>query len=300
VRRGSIAAALLGAVALMMSGCGRPPGVDGNLTNNWPAMPEAKVPVPADHACYRVFGTNPDLFSQPRDPVDCTAQHEVETVHVGTFSGADANRDSPPPAGGPVRRKAYEDCAASARTFLGDDWRTGRLWLYLTVPQDKHWQAGARWYRCDLVAFRDVDGHLPDVPTGSLRGALSGARPYGVGCLKVTVANGAVQSMVAADCATAHNGEFAGVYEAPDTPYPSDAGARSAMSNKGCLSTIAKFAGVPDDANVRYRTGYITYGFGAPQWALGNRGVRCYMWRSDKTFTRSLKGAGTGVLPINT
>ena len=299
VRRGSIAAALVGAVALVAAGCGRPPGVDGDLTNNWPAMPEAKIPVPADHACYRTYSATQDAFARIRDPVECSGPHEVETVHVGIFTGEDAGRDTPPPAGGPGRRTAYEDCAASARTFLGDDWRTGRLRLYLTVPPDIYWQAGVRWYRCDLVAFRDVDEHLPDLPGASLRGALSGARPYGVGCLNVTVANGAVQSMVAVDCATAHNGELAGVYDAPDVPYPSDAAARTAMSAKGCLSTIAKFAGVPDDANTRYRTGYVTYGFGAQEWALGNRGVRCYLWRSNKTYTRSLKGAGTGVLPIN-
>ena len=105
--------------------------------------------------------------------------------------------------------------------------------------------------------------------------------------------------MVPVDCAAAHNSEFAGVYDAPDVPWPSDATARGTMSARGCLSTIAKFAGIPDDANTRYRTGYITYGFGAQQWALGNRGVRCYMWRSDKTYSRSLKGAGPGVLPIN-
>lgn len=292
---------LVGAVALLAAGCGRPPGVDGDLTNNWSAMPEAKVPVPADHACYRVYGSNPDQFEQPTSPVDCTAQHEVETIHVGTFTGEDASRDTPPPAGGPGRRKAYEDCAAQAKTFLGDDWRAGRLWLYLTVPRDLHWQAGSRWYRCDLIAFRDVDEHLPDVPTASLRGALAGNRPYGVGCLKATQSSSSkeIQSMVPVDCAAAHNSEFAGVYDAPDVPWPSDATARNTMSAKGCLSTIAKFAGIPDDANTRYRTGYITYGFGAQQWALGNRGVRCYMWRSDKTYSRSLKGAGPGVLPIN-
>src|SRR5439155_26367929 len=107
VRRGSIAAVLVGAVALLAAGCGRPPGVDGDLTNNWPAMPEAKIAVRADHACYRTYSATQDAFARIRDPVECSGPHEVETVHVGIFTGEDAGRDTPPPAGGPGRRTAY-------------------------------------------------------------------------------------------------------------------------------------------------------------------------------------------------
>jgi hypothetical protein len=62
---------------------------------------------------------------------------------------------------------------------------------------------------------------------------------------------------------------------------------------------VASFAGVPNDDKLRYRVGQITYAFGKPEWDLGNRGVRCYIWMEGKTFTRSLKGAGTAGLPIN-
>src|SRR5947207_496896 len=299
MRRAYTAVALAGVVTLVAGGCGLPAGVDGNLTNNWAPMPAATVPVPADHACYRLFGANPDTFAQPRDPVDCTATHDVETVHVGQFTGDDGTRTTLPPVGGTGRRKAYDECAGSARTFLGDDWRAGRLQLFLTLPAEKHWDAGARWFRCDLVTFRDVYENEPETPAASLRGALTGPRPYGLGCVTVTVANDAVQSMVAANCATPHNGEFAGVFEAPDGPYPADDKARGAVANPGCLSTIAKFVGVPNDGNMKYRTGYITSAFGSQEWALGNRGTRCVIWRSSGTYSRSLRGAGAGALPVH-
>jgi hypothetical protein len=62
---------------------------------------------------------------------------------------------------------------------------------------------------------------------------------------------------------------------------------------------IASFAHIPNDDKFRYRVGQVTYGFGKADWDLGNRGVRCYVWMDNKAFTKSLRGVGTGGLPIN-
>jgi hypothetical protein len=202
--RGKHAVAVLGAVAalVVVAGCGgRPPGVDGNLTNNWPAMPDAKLPVPADHACYALSAPALGLVKLPPPLVDCGAQHNLETIHVAVLTGDDAKADAPPPDGSPVQQHADTD--------------------------------------------------------------------------------------------------FAGVWEAPPGAYPADAGERDKIRLDGCRGVIASFAGIPNDDNLRYRVGLITYSFGKAEWDLGNRGVHCFIWMGNKTFTKSLKGAGTADLPIN-
>jgi hypothetical protein len=298
--RGKFVDAVLGAATvLLLAGCGsRPPAVDGNLTDNWPAMPAATLPVPAAPACYAVADASPGLTRLP-PPVPCNTSHNVETVHVGSFTGGDAAAEVPPPDGGPAQQRAYADCTKAANTWVGGDWRTGRIGLDLVVPTSTQWEAGGRWYRCDLVEFADLDAFDVVSRTGSTKDALTGARPLALGCFKVTMKAQEVGAMAAADCATAHNSEFAGVWEAPAGTYPADGNQREKMQLDGCRVVIASFTGVPNDDRVRYRVGQITYGFGKAEWDLGNRGARCYIWMENKNFTRSLKGAGVGLLPIN-
>ena len=74
-------------------------------------------------------------------------------------------------------------------------------------------------------------------------------------------------------CATAHNGEFAGVYDAPDGPWPTDAATAGTARLDGCRAVVASFAGIPNDTNFQYRTGQIVTPFTEADWEMGNRGV---------------------------
>jgi hypothetical protein len=299
VRGNLVAVALASAAVLLLAGCGgRPPGVDGNLTNNWPAMPDAKLPVPAAQACYPEVGVSPGAAKLP-GPVDCATPHNLETIHVGTFTGEVAAGDTVPPEGSAPRQQAYEDCTRATRDLTGGDWRAGRIGLDLVLPTAGQWEAEARWYRCDLVEFKDLESYDVATRTGSLKGGLAGDRPVALGCFNVATKGDAVDTMQAADCATGHNAEFAGVWEAPAGTYPSDPGKREQAQIDGCRKVVASFAGIADDDKFRYRVGQITYGFGKADWDLGNRGVRCYIWMEGKSFTRSLKGTGPNGLPIN-
>ncbi|MDT5038079.1 MAG: hypothetical protein QOE03_3264 [Micromonosporaceae bacterium] len=300
MRRIRTAVALGFVAVLLVSGCAgaRPPGVDGNLTDGWPTMPDPTLPVPADHACYAPSDPSSRTYQLPA-PVGCDTRHTLETIHIGMITGDDAAGDLPPPAGGPAQQREYGDCANVARDFVGDDWRTGRIGLDVVLPTAAQWDADARWYRCDLVEFTDLDSYEVAERTASLRGALAGARPLALTCFAVTTKADAVDTMGAVDCGTGHNGEFAGVWEAPPGGYPADDAQREKTELAGCRSVVASFAGVPNDDKLRYRVGQITFGFGKGDWDLGNRGVRCYIWMDGKNLTRSLKGAGTGALPIN-
>jgi hypothetical protein len=50
---------------------------------------------------------------------------------------------------------------------------------------------------------------------------------------------------------------------------------------------------------MKYRTGTTFRPPSAEGWQRGDRGVRCFLWSSDKDLTRSLKQAGRSALPIN-
>jgi hypothetical protein len=283
---------------LALVGCGNPAGVDGDLTNNWSAMPEAKLTEPVDHACYSVQTDDPAGVTRWPPAVDCTAGHTVETIHVGRFTGDDASRDIPPPVGGPARRKAYEECGASAAAFFGGDWRTGRLDLLLVTPIALHWEAGARWFRCDTVEYQDLDAFAIASRTASLQGALTGTRPFGLTCFNLVSKGDTVDSATAVACTSPHDAEFAGIFDAPDGPWVSDDKQRQDAQSKGCYGVIARFAGVPNDGNLPARTGYVTGSFAKADWELGNRGTRCYLMPGEK-HSRSLRGAGTSGLPIH-
>jgi hypothetical protein len=291
MRRFAGSALLTVAGLLLLAGCAAPAGVDGNLVNGWPAMPAAAVAVPATGACYNTAGVNPDRVTRWLDPVACTAPHSVETVHVGAFTGAAAGREQVPAGSDEARRTAYGECGKATADFLGGDWRTGRLGLFLDVPSQRQWSGGARWYRCDLVQYERIDVD-PAQRSSSLKGGLTGDRPEALGCTEIDVASGAVKSMAAAACGTAHNAEFAGIFEGPAGPYPTDDSGLFA----GCQAKIGEFVGITD-GTVRNRVDVVTAAFGRVDWDLGNRGVRCYLHVEGKTFARTLKGAGPGVLP---
>jgi hypothetical protein len=286
-------------MALALSACGPPPGIDGNLVNNWASMPDAVIPVPSAAVCYDVATDDPTSVTKWPAPVDCGLAHTVETAHVGTIEGDDAQAASAPASGSAGRRSAYEKCAAEAKTYLGDDWRTGRLDLVVVFPITLHWQAGARYYRCDLIEYKDLDEYGVVSRTASLKGALTGERSVGLSCMNVTqTAAGRIDKMLPIACGTAHNGEFAGIFDQPDGAYPTDAAAASKARLDGCAKVVAAFAGVPNDRDLQARIGWIALPFSQIEWGLGNRGVRCYANSSDK-LTGSIKGAGPGKLPID-
>lgn len=294
-----VAPAVLAVLALSAAACGKPAGVDGNLTNGWAALPEAKLPVPVTGACYNVDTDDPASVTRWPEPVDCTTTHTVETVYVGTFEGADAERGSSPGAGSTGRRTAYEKCTVEARTYLGDDWRTGRLGLSLVLPIAQHWQLGARWFRCTVLEYEDLEDYDVVPRTESLKGALGGESEVALSCMAITTTqDNRVDKILPVRCDSGHNGEFAGIFDLPDGPYPGVSDAARKARLDGCGAVVAKFTAVPNDGELLNRIGWVSSPFGEVDWALGNRGTRCYAY-TDAPVTSSLKGAGPSKLPVD-
>jgi hypothetical protein len=301
-----VARKVLGVVAvaagamLALTGCGKPAGTDGNLTNGWAMMPAAKIIVPTAPACYQTSEDDLTAVTKWPDPISCTTAHNVELIATGQFGGAGGSGANPPASGSPDRATAYADCATKAKTYLGDDWRTGRLDLTLDVPSAQQWDAGARWYRCDVQEYKDLQDYTVVSRSTSVKDGLAPNGPLRLGCMSITQAPGSadIDTILPIACSATHNGEFAGVWDAPAGDYPADADARKNANLQGCRAVVGTYANIPNDANFTYRTGQVATPFNKASWELGNRGVRCYIWL-NKNVTTSLKGAGQNGLPIN-
>ncbi|MER7891859.1 septum formation family protein [Micromonospora sp. NPDC094482] len=296
MRRSLTVLLALASTAALLVGCAGEG--DGDLTDDWPALPVAAAFTPAAGVCQAADFTDVVTLAAYQ-PVDCAAPHRVETVHVGAFPVEWAT----PPAGGSAQlRGAFAECDARTSGYVGADWRAGRLRLSVALPSGAGWSAGSRWYRCDVSELTTVEAAATVVTrTGSLRDVLKGPSPLRLGCQEARTGRGGggVQTLLPVDCASRHDAEFVGVWPAPEGAYPTR-DADWAPLYAGCRTVLGRYVGVPDDSDLRYRSGVVVRPPGAGRWRVGDRGVRCYLWLSDRTVTGSLKGAGPAGLPVRT
>lgn len=283
---------LVTATLLATSACGGqlPPGADGDLTNQWAAMPAAESWRPDEGVCADSF--RDVSYRSSYKPLPCDQSHTYETVAVADFTGEAAARTTPPSASSPDLGAAWADCDKRIKDHLGGDWRTGALWFGVAVPSPAGWDGGARWYRCELTA---LDGQYGDPVSrvGSLKGEF--AKPVSslkFGCFQYG------SNLVPIACNKAHNAEFVGVWNAGTLAFNSLSGAKTRIA-KECRGVIARYVKVPNDSNISYRTGVVWNWPSKSDWEAGDHGVRCHLWLDKKKLTKSLKGAGTKGLPTN-
>ncbi|MFI5932488.1 septum formation family protein [Actinoplanes sp. NPDC051494] len=298
-RRGWGMAAMLG-LTLLVAGCGNPPGVDGNLTNGWAAIGAPAGFTPVAETCHLAnFSTSGARSSY--EEVDCQIKHRTETVYVGEYPGPAAEADDPPANDSAGQRAAYQICDSKTTAYVGGPWRTARLWIGVTQPTKAAWAGGARWYRCEVLVSSSVEDDAGLVQrVGSLRDALKEPRsPLLLTCYGVQLdKDGKISSMPASSCAAGHNAEFVGIWETgADVAYP-DSSKDWDEFHDGCRALIATYVDVPDDADLEYRAGVVSLPGGEDVWAMGDRGVRCYLWVDTATLTSSLKGKGQKALPV--
>jgi hypothetical protein len=277
---------------LLTAGCSTalPAGVDGELTDDWPAPGPAAPFRPAAGECHEALAET--ATADGHRPVGCAELHVAETYHVGAAAPADVV----PAAGSPQAVAAYRECSRTAADFLGGSPRTARVAVHVVWPTRAGWAGGARWFRCDL-GTAELDGQGGTSRTGSLAGELAGPSPLRLSCFDPAVDDGTVTTMRAVPCASAHRAEFAGLWRAPDVAY-AELEAGIERSAAGCRSVIARFARLPDDADMQYRSGWISYNPTRTEWLSGERQVRCFLYFAQRTVTRSLKNAGPSVLPV--
>jgi hypothetical protein len=294
--------AIAAATALAMlglAGCGDPGDVDGNLVNNWQALVAPTGFVPDAGTCHLAnfaqVGTRTSY-----EETNCKLRHRSETVYVGTYPSPAADAEAPPAEDSAGARNAYRTCDLKTTKYLGGPWRTARLWAGVTHPSAAAWTGGARWFRCEVLEISSIedDGGLVQ-RVGSLKDALQNpVSDLLLTCYAIQLDSaGAISTMPAAGCTIKHNAEFVGIWYAGDLDYPKS-DALWGKFHDGCRELVASYVGVPDDANQQYRTGVVSLPGGDDVWALGDHGVRCYLWVDGVTLTSSLKGKGEEGLPI--
>lgn len=289
----------VGLVGALLAGCAPPDGIDGNLTDAWPALSEPTSWLPEAGTCheneYRPGGPLFEYF-----PVDCQQPHRTETVHVGEFTGETADRVTPPPEGSAQWRAAYAECDEAAAGYLGADFRHGRLWLGVTLPSVAGWEGGGRWFRCDVIGA-DLEENTFGNREGSLAGALETEPDLLLRCFESAETDDgeSIDRMAPAACDEPHDTEFVGTWPAPDVPYlDADNPDERAQVHRGCRQQVAEYADVPVDGNLVFRTGTIATWMDEEEWDNGNRAFRCYLYLADAELTESLEGAGTAGLPV--
>jgi hypothetical protein len=289
VRKG-LAVAVGALLALAVAGCAKPAGTDGDLINGWPALAKAKTPVPLVGVCYdKEYAAT---WYGPFESVACDQSHQSETAFVGTFTGADADRSSPPNTDSPSRKSAYLDCVAKANDYLGGDWHTAYVWLGLVLPSTAAWTGGARWYRCDLLKTSDVE-HSTTTSSASVKDGLRGTKPLAITCINTVESKGQVQSESAADCNQPHSGELAGVTQAADIPWPGDSAAQK-QADSACEAVVAKYLGFSNGRDQNPLVGWLFFWPRQTQWDAGDRTFSCYAYAftKSKKITGSVKGLG--------
>ncbi|WP_232050426.1 septum formation family protein [Actinoplanes sp. OR16] len=290
----------MGVAVLLAAGCGGSGDIDGDLTNNWGAMAAATSFQPVAETCH----LSNFAVSGPRatyEEVDCTVLHRTETVFVGEYTGTAAETEAPPEGSSAGGKDAYRVCDDKTTEYVGGPWRDARLWIGVTNPSPAAWGGGSRWFRCEVVELDSIedDGALVQ-RAGTLRGALNSASSgLELGCYAIGLSSsGAIGTMPATDCGQKHNAEFVGVWNAPDSASYPKADSDWDEFHDGCRTLVATFAAVPNDADLRYRTGVVSLPGNTEVWAQGDHNVRCYLWLDGAKLIGSLKGKGTKALPV--
>ena len=263
-------------VAMLLAGCGLTAGHAATPTSAPPPSPF----VPAAGACHPTV--EPIVRRSTYAPVDCARSHRAETAYVGTFTGPDADRSTPPPSDSDATKNAFRGCDPEATKYLGADWRSGLLTIQIVVPGADDWSAGSRWYRCDLVTWdRLGDRGVAVEHTGSLRGEFTRTSPLAHGCFN----QDKDKNFVPLPCTKPHRFEYVGIWTAPEETYRSVADHPDPVYER-CRTLVGAYT-----RNAEFgRNSGVWYQLPTPgAWTLGDHGVRCFYWNDERSDAFSLK-----------
>lgn len=261
------------AVPLLAAGCtddGSEPVAEPTPTPTPTALPTAEqVPLPPVRACYDLAYDDALAPTVAGDPVDCATEHtsqtyavgELDTVVGGHLLAVDSER---------VRTQVASTCPERLGAFLGGSLADQRLSMLRAVwftPTVEESDAGANWYRCDVIAVGG-DASLATV-TGRLGGALdtpAGRDRWGM-CGTAAPDAPRFERVV---CSAPHSWRAVEVVDLPAGDYPGEAAVREAGQTP-CEEAGLDAADDPLDFQWGYE--WPT----AEQWADGQSFGRCWI-----------------------
>ena len=274
-------AAALAAGLLGLAGCsgGQGPSAERtptpSATTSEPAPPAPPVataaPAPEERTCYRLAYDQAVAPTADQEPVDCRTRHTSVTYAVGRLDNVveghllavDADR---------VQAQVAATCPERLAAFVGgtrEDRQLSMLRAVWFTPSVEESDAGAAWFRCDVVALAGADRLAP--LTGRLAGALddpAGRDRYGM-CGTAQPGTKGFERVV---CSTEHSWRAIAVVPLPGDAYPGEKAVRAAGENP-CSDAGAAAA----DSALDYEWGYEWPT--AEQWRAGQHYGRC--WAPD-------------------
>lgn len=171
---------VLGALAVVVlvggTACtddGDEPSARSSPSASTPA-PAPPPPRPVAGQCHRLDLAQAQAPNDDTRPVRCTGRHTTRTFYVGELV---TRRDgtSYPVGSEQVGQQLTRTCPREFAAFLGGDEEARRLSRFATVwftPTPDQAEAGADWFRCDVVAFARDAELLPLPVRDRLRGIL--------------------------------------------------------------------------------------------------------------------------------
>lgn len=278
-------AALVLAAALLLAGCSGGDAPDRTSDSSTPSTaasdgagasasesPRAAAPArPKKDRCYRLDYTDAIAPTNDDTPRPCKGAHTSRTVAVGDLDtvadghllAVDSRR---------VRDQVAEQCPQRFAAYVGGSPDARRLsmlrpiWFTPTVEQS---DAGASWYRCDVVAIAG-DERLANL-TGDLRGVLGreeGRNRYGM-CGTAEPGTPGFERVI---CSAKHTWRAVATVPFEQDRYPGVDKVRSA-GDQPCQDAGAAAA----DGALDYRWGYEWPS--AAQWRNGQHHGIC--WAPD-------------------
>jgi hypothetical protein len=218
-------------------------------------------------ACRQLTPEDIKATSNSSPVVDCAARHTAETFAVGTFPDDVAGDDIDDPALGSY---VFGVCGKKFRQFLGGDeslvMRATVTWAWFR-PSAAAWDAGARWWRCDVVGGGEQSRSLVNLPK-TARGIMLGR----VADRWTVCVNGpSVSDSDKIPCSRPHNWRAVTtiVLGQEDDPYPGDRLVES-RTRDFCSESVGAWLNYPVD----YDFGYTW--FHAAEWEAGNRRSICW------------------------
>jgi len=227
----------------------------------------ASTKPPAVGVCRMLTTSEVSQPSNAGTAVSCNAPHDSETFSVGTLPSRFAKASYDDAA---IDTWAYATCADAFPTYLGTDQSTAMrsllTWIWFR-PAKAAWDAGARWYRCDVLGGSAAQHAYVDLPT-TTKGLLAERSddPWMACARGKSVATGTT-----VPCSMPHSWRAATTIKLGESEdaYPGDATVRS-KTKSYCSESIDAWLGYP----ASYGYGYTW--FGDREWQAGNRRSVCW------------------------
>lgn len=247
-------AALVAALLLPLAGCETDAtggtGVIGDPATAASSEPDPLAGAPEVGVCYDMTRSDAAAVTHEAPGVSCTGPHTSMTYHVGQFPTDSSIADTEGASRG-CERHLPEGLGLTAREVKSSI----LTWIWFE-PTTEQWSAGARWYRCDVIAQRG-NGSLKPLPSAGSPFFPNGVPDDYFRCMQERGEEG-----VPVTCDKPHGYRWAGTFEGTGKTRPKRARLLE-QANQHCYSITGT------------SSWWVTWP-SADAWASGDREMACY------------------------